>query len=467
MPFLGHKIKIAGKRVFILFILSFLVCSNAIGQQEGFIVSGTVWDKNTGAPVENVNISLKGSGRGTISNSLGVFQLRVKTLPFFLELSHVSYTTKIQSFEHKPLQDIQVFIEPKSELLSEITITSQKIDTLYADRIYSVLDYELLDEGILLLIFKSRLSRAELLLKDYSGNTLLRKDVLPMKPLTLFKDCLGEVHILAKDKAYQVLLEENKMWLYPPVSSNYFWEVMSSCKFKIGEKVYFEDFEFHNLIKKYYYVSTIDTSSHLLAIVGDEEKISFLKQNPENYQIGVDEKEQSLLGAFRGVKGDTSVLNQIRKMTEELRFNKMAYLSKIYAPAYPIKDSIAIFNHPGNVIEFYNTSDTLIGKTEIEYHHPDKKDKHSTLVYAFAKSSKWLQEIYVDQIQNKAYTLYQKINGTRDLMEINLKTGEVTYKLNIPFPYVQKIKVRDDNIYFVYKGYVESSKKKLFRQNIR
>lgn len=454
-------------RSLLLFVFFLSFHFGARSQEDGFSVSGTIWDSENGEPIENVNISLKNTKRGSTSNLIGQFSLDVNLLPFYLELSHIGYETKTVGFEGIPLQELNIYLHPKSESLSEVTITSQSVETLYADRFYSVLDYELLEEGIVLLIYKTKLSRAELLLQDYDGKHLLKKTILPMKPLALYKDCLGNVHILSRDKSYQVVIEEDKISLLPPYGLAYFTEVMAGCKFQIGNKVYFEEYEFYDLIKKIYYVSTEDTTSHLLAEIRDDDKLAFLNQNPENYALDVRGKELNLLSQVRGTAADLDILGSIRNMNEVLRFNEMAYLSTIYAPFYALKDSLAIFNHPKNMIEFYDTTDALIGTTEIDYHRTGEATKNSTLVYAFVKSSKWLEEIYVDEIRNRAYTLFQKINGTREVKEINLQTGEVSYRLNIPFSYVQKIKIRDDKVYFVYKGYGESQKKKLYRQKIR
>jgi len=448
-----------------LLIFLILICTLSYSQQARFTLSGSVSDKSSGEPIENVNIKIKGTNKGTVSNAMGQFTIKYARLPLILEFSHVSYTNENIRYEYSPLNDVSIEMEPKTEPLIGITVTSQKIDTLFIDDVYSVLDYELCDTGILLLIYKSRLSRSELLLQDYDGNKLMELKVLPMKPLTLYKDCLDEIHIITKSQTYQVNIGNEQLSLYDPYELEHFKEVMEGCLFKIGDKVYFEDYEFYDLIKKYYYVNTTDTSAHFLTSVEDEEKLGFLYDNPENFMLpskGV----EPVMDNMTGLPGDANVLAGIRNMTIELRFNKMAYMSKIFAPIYAINDTIGIFNHPEDQIEFYNSSDSLIGTTEIDYHHIEKKDPLSTVIYAFAKSTKWLQEIYIDEEKNSAYTIFQNLSGTKDLKEIDLQTGELTFKLNIPFPYVQKIKVRSDNVYFVYRGFGEGQKKKLFRQRI-
>jgi hypothetical protein len=81
-------------------------------------------------------------------------------------------------------------------------------------------------------------------------------------------------------------------------------------------------------------------------------------------------------------------------------------------------------------------------------------------------ASKWKKKVLVDKKRNKAFTLFQRINGTIDLYEINLTTGNITFRLNIPFPYVQKIQIQDGYLYYIYKGYGEGQLKKLFRQRL-
>jgi hypothetical protein len=425
-----------------------------------------VTDIDSGEPIENVNISVRNSNTGTITDELGWFQVWITRLPFSLEFSHISFEAKNIGFEHKPLQKLKVLMSRKSEPLSEVVITSHKTDTLYANRLYSVLDYELCEHGILLLIYKTRLSRSELLLLDYNGTILLDLKVLPMKPLGLFRDCLGEIHILSQDQAWQVSIQDTKMILYDPYAIDYFTEVMTGCRFKVGKKVYFEDFEYYDLIKKFYYVTTIDTSWHLLAVAADQDKIDFLRQNPENLNISQTEAELSLLARFNGTSNDKMTLDLIRNLDESRRFNKMAYLRRIYAPLFVLADSILIFDHPNNRIQFYDYSDSLIGETTINYHLSKGSDTLSEQSHAFLNPAKWKEEIWVDGKRNRAYTAFQHIDGTKDLKEIDLRTGVVTFKVNIPFPYVQKIKVRDGYLYYVYKGFGEYQNKKLFRQRI-
>ncbi len=449
-----------------LLLCGFLLLAGllAAAQEEGFYVTGRVTDDQTGEPIEFVNIVVSNTNSGTTTSELGEFILQVSQLPYELEFTHVAYETRKLRFEYRPLQPLKVQLTHKSEPLTGVTITSRRIDTLYADQIYSVLDYELCDRGVLLLIFRNRLSRAELLFQDFDGNTLSELSVLPMKPLSLYRDCLGEVHILSEDKAYQIAFTDQKMSLYDPYDLDYFAEVMVGCRFIIGARVFFEEVIHNELIKRFYMVNTLDTSSLLFAMTADEEKIAFMRDNM--VQAVSADKEAELLSKLNGTPNDAATLEQIRNSNVTARFIKMAYLSAIYAPLYAMGDSVVLFNHPRNVIQFFDTLGNKIGETPIKYHLQEENDPTGTMIYAFARREKWLKQVLVDKIRNKAYTTFRNLNGTWDLQEIDLATGEARFSQHIPFPFVQKLQIRDGYMFYLYRGYIQSEKKKLFRQRI-
>lgn len=453
IPFLG-----------IIFIFHFAIFG--LAQTTSFSITGFIYDDYTGEPVENVNISVSGENFGTTTGPLGKFRIKIDKLPFTLEFSHINFENKSIQYEHIPLQDLVIKLSSRAEQLSEITITSQKIDIIYEDEEYSVLDYELTDEGVLLLIFKNRLSRSELLYINYEGKEIAKLRVLPLKPLMLFKDCLDKTNILSKDYIRQVHFGDDKIELYKPVKIEHYKKIMGDCQFLLNDKLYFAVSSYYDLIKDYYYIDTADKSRHNFASVYDYSKMNFLENNPDNL-LYVDGMGGPLdINNLRGLPGDAAILNTIRNSNVTLRFNKMAYYSEIYAPVFSLGDSICIFNHPQDKILFYGLNDSLISQVEIDYHKVGKKTEMGTFFHAFAKPNKWLEEVYVDQQQHKAYTMFQNLSGTRDFKEINLAAGEVTFIMTIPFPYVQKIKIKDGSLFFVYKDWGVNPQKKLYRQKI-
>ena len=157
-------------RSFLLLTVIVLTGGLLFSQQSvPFKISGTVSDQSTDEPVENVHVIVKSQKQGTTTNDRGQFTLYISKLPFTLEFSHVSYDSDNLQFEYPPARNLEISLEKKTRLLDEVVIVNQKIDTVFKDDIYSVLDFKPIEQGILLLVYKARLSRSELRLLDFSG----------------------------------------------------------------------------------------------------------------------------------------------------------------------------------------------------------------------------------------------------------------------------------------------------------
>ena len=448
-------------RTAIQILLIFLSPLFGAGQATNFTISGSVTDRATEEPLSDVNIESSNNHTGTIADETGNFTLLLNTFPTTLVFTHIGYSTLKVNLETPPLGALNIRLSPKSTQLSSVTVTADKIDTIYRDNKYSVFDYELFDDGILLLIFKYKLSRSELLFKSYDGTERSKLTILPGKPLQLFLDCLGNAHILTRTRSFQIYFDSDAIKLMPGIDINDFKDVMGDCKFRVGNHLYFQKYGFQNLVSNYYSSDTASKSWNLFRTVADKDKMAFLDRNA-GY---VPEKELMIISAIPGDR-DGRIWRGYRNIEVQNRFNKMAYLSPIYAPMERFGDTICIFNHPDSLIEFYDMSNKLIFTTPIKYHLTKKQDLLRAFASAWAKQVKWDKSVIIDEQKRKLYTMFIRANGQKELREINIKTGETSLAMKIPFPYVEKIKVRDGYAYFIYKGWIETEKKKLFRQRI-
>ncbi|NOX47639.1 MAG: carboxypeptidase-like regulatory domain-containing protein [Chlorobi bacterium] len=447
---------------FVLFLIAIRL--SAFGQKTEILVKGAVYDNKTGEPLENVNIHFLESKAGAITDGLGRFSIYTQKLPAVLEISHIAYETKNISIKSIPLIDMEIKLEPKTSILPGVVITSEKIDTVFMDDEYAVLDYEIMDNGILMLVFRYNLLHSELLFTDFSGTEMIKLKILPAKPLQLFKDCLGTVHVISKNKAFQVYFQDDKVLLYEGVGIGKFHALMDDCKFGIRNKLYFSEKAFMELGQVFYYINTDDNQKHLLCTVFDEDKVDFFYQNPENLALFGDPLTDK--GDLMANGNDPAVIDRLRKNFEEAQFRKLAYLSPAYIPIFGMGDSVILFNHPKSQIELYDFQDSMVVKIPISYNGDNNTNKGLIPVGTFKREGKWLKEVYVDKLHKRAYTLFMKSNGNKEVKEINLRTGEVSSVIIIPFPYVKKIDVYNGFVYFIYKGWGENQRSKLFRQRL-
>ena len=90
-----------------------------------FTVTGVVRNKDDRKKLENVNVSVPGTNSGTVTNSDGLFSLKIKDAEIVrgLEVSHIGYlNTQISLKENKDLSTLTVWMIPAPNLLSEIVI---------------------------------------------------------------------------------------------------------------------------------------------------------------------------------------------------------------------------------------------------------------------------------------------------------------------------------------------------------
>lgn len=446
------------------FICVWVFIFNSYGQQAEIEIRGSVVDITTNAPLVNVNIKLKDKNLGAITNDLGQFYLISNKLPVTLVFSYVGYGNQEYSIEFEPLQPISIKLIPKTELLKGVVITTEKIDTVYRDKHFSVMDYELLTDGILLLIYRYTLNRSELLFKNYEGNNIASVNTLPGKPLRLFKDCLNNVHVLTKNKSYQLYFEKQKIILYPPTEIESLISIMQYCELLNNGKLYYHETGYLDLINIYYSIDTTNKKRINFHTVIDQDKLDFLAYNPENLSL-LNASFTPSLSDLKGLSTDGVLLDQIRNLEVELRFNQMAYFPAIYAPMLQLGDSIIIFNHPNSTIDFFNKQDSLISSVPINY-HVSANESFQGIISSVTRNDKWQEEVYIDEHTQKAYTSFLNLNGTKTIKQIDLQSGNLIRSIKIPFPYVEKIQIRNGFMYYIYKGWGESQKKKLFRQKL-
>lgn len=90
-----------------------------------FIITGVVRNKENKRKLENVNVSVPGTNIGTVTNSDGIFSLKIKDTESIrgLEISHIGFlNTQISLKEKKDSSGLTVWMIPAPNLLNEIVI---------------------------------------------------------------------------------------------------------------------------------------------------------------------------------------------------------------------------------------------------------------------------------------------------------------------------------------------------------
>lgn len=422
-----HQTLIFVSKLCLISFIYFFLVSNTFCQ-ETITIDGQVVDIITKKPIEGVNILIKEENTGTISNVDGFFSMQSRQKSVDLTISHVAYQTSNIRFNSKTDQKpLVILLTPKSYELTETIITAKR------QYKYSLLDFNFIDSAILILAKKHRNNSYALFLLDESFDTIARMNDLPeRKPEKLFKDCMGNCHLLFKDIAYQVFYSGKKLELKFPVSIDHFYGLMENCLFETNECLVFKRRSLNAFLHEYYSVRKDNHEVNDMIKTFEYEKanaltdeMQFIKRNP---------------GAFPSAAGKTLAILYAQKIAFKPSYN---FLEKI-------GDTVYYFDHGNNQLVVYSDRLDLLRQINISYH----------------QYKNWNSQLKIDKPASKAYGVYT--NGSKyEIHEINLQDGTTEVKQLIPLIYPEKLKINNGYIYFLYKeiGNVWS-KKELYRLKI-
>ncbi len=409
-------------------VLLLIACIFLTGLQvfcQSITVRGKVIDSETKLPLNHVAISLNGSLRGTEADSSGNFMMVLPEKVGILNFSIIGYEKKSVKIKNNSTDPFIIELERKQNTLSEIVISSSPIETVSKSKRYNVLDYDFYNDNILLITYVD-LKRAKLVLINQNFDTLGYK-AIPYEPSRLFKDCLGNIHVVCKDSLYQAYYDGKRLDLFTPKSIRDFESILLPCieqdslNFfliqKYGAKLIEEEFRpfySNNLGLNYFYVNKKTRIKQPLITIEDE-KMMIMSNDEAAFEK---RKEQSGL-----------------KTIGDRVFAETVIFKEIYAPLYNIKNNIYIFDYANSAIKYFGKANQLQQEVPITFH----------------KSLQFSREMQIDRKTWRVFALFES-NGITELKDINLSTGLINTSYKIPFPFVNHIKVQDNYIYFIRKG---------------
>ena len=397
---------IYNKHIIVLFILFSAIQTFA---QNSHVISGYVTDKETGKPIYNVNIREIKTTNGTNTDENGFFFIKTIKFPTVLEFSHVAYKSIKQECSNSASK--KIVLEKLIDSLPEINISAHHVINLVEKKFFDVVDYEFYNENILLLAYSYKDNiNPWLIMINNNGDTLFRSPV--KNDGNLYRDCLGNIHLVTKNLAYQIFIEDKQLHLLYPLDPDTFHVILDPCITEIHNKFFIKQWSLNNQVLSYSLVNATDSSKKTVKVISDKKALRMLFDRNRFYSMGVSAPSEA-----------------------DNRFEEMCFFDPVFAPLLKIKDKVAIFNFVDSKIELYNENGSSIKEIPVDFH----------------KIKGWQEEIISDEITGKAYAIF-KLNGLTTIREINLETGIPGNNITIPdFKYIQNMKVRAGYLYFLYR----------------
>ena len=439
---------------FLLVVLVlFLSLKSADGQVHYRFYYGTIFTAESRSPLSNVNISFEGSKLGSVTDQKGAFSFYIDTIPIFMIVSHLGFKTKRILLDGTS-NSMTIYMEREIRELKEVVISANRIEPFFEDEHYTLKDYEIDSGFVYLLVYRNRISKEELICRNLEGDTVARSGILSFAPISLFKDCLGYLHVIGTDSVFQVYRMDKILRMIHAVKMAKFNDVLANCLASTNRVLFFK--KMFNLDQgvQYYGIDRISKKRLVLAQVVDEQQVKMLRRNLEDIWSLISNQPDYFAQLNDMEREQVISRNELTRARKE--FNAWNFTHKIlYRPVkttlLKIGNFICIFNVPAKELEFFDTDGNFSYKLKINVD--------------IVKEGRWSGDIFLDENQSKVYTTFLKSTGT-GLYRIDLNTGDLHKILTLIHPYPQKIRIYKDQVYYMYDVLGDPDNKRLYRQNL-
>ncbi len=471
-PIFKSASKTGFMKLIYLTALCFAIHTIACSQTNPF--KGIIKDEQTLKPIQDVNIKVYGTTKGTSTGKDGSFSLTLNRTPAEMIFTCIGYETSTYEITSIPDKPVVFLLRPKSYILPEVDISSKKYSFIFRDNNYSVLDYEIMGDNILLLIFRYQLRKSELVLIGRSGDTLAISQLPEGPPDRLFKDFLNNVHYFSKtDNSYQCYYneEKKKIEFFNKILVDSLYALVSPFIFRMEDRLYFQEkiasgfgtaFGFYEKEPGKKYIRKC-LNERKIAESLDDQKFYNKWNNMlgRSYLLAPDDIESELAFDFSISRSEGGGFGK-----NEARAHQFEFYNMIYPVIKTGNDDIAFINFASDTIEMMNKNGRITHTAPVTFHkgYLSKVDPGNDVQLSNA-GWRWGSLIIVDEYSREVYTVFLR-NGMVKLQKIDLNTGNLNSGIVLPFPFPEKIEIYKGDAYFLVKSDGTNDKWKLVKCKI-
>ena len=416
------------KKLFLISSLLFL-CGMTLYAQNSVDIEVEIINDND-EPMQSVSARSENDYLLGVSDWRGELTLHSMNVGDVIYFSHVAY----HEMEHIITKDdiknksLTVKMFMKFYELPEVTIVENIPRVAYNNKVVSVADYEMNEQGIYLLAHRMR--NYSLLHLSYDFDTLAEIE-LPRKFDRFYKDVYDQIHVLSQDSAY---------WVGTMMRGDEYVGMILTMGIRI------EQFDYIH--------------AHVSAAT-DQVIITHLYSNrgQELFYFDIGENEEK--------KIDTTLLEHIRweegcMLMENVRkFGPMGWRGEaqvlfekpIYDPVFNMNNEIFVFNFEDNIINHYDNRAEKLNTFPLTFHKQNSWNNKVRLVEG------WNKKVLMDEHNSSFYAVFLN-QGVTTLKKIDVAHGTVSNSAVLGgFPFVEKLKIYNGKAYFLYANDYTNNKR--------
>lgn len=420
--------------------------------QKKMVISGVVTDAETNTALRDISVYIENQeGYKTLTNRLGKYYLSIsfseneQPVIVFKSALFDIYKYKLSKAEiRKYHQDtLELDVQLKWYTLPTAYVSAAP-DTVFGSKEISVSDFEFYEDHFVMLVYEKRLDKGSKVIYVDQDQRILSSFTVPDVAKEMYKDAMGKIHVVCEHKVYQVDIQDDVLHLFPLEKDFYERQVKPWVDTTGDGKIYYSNFVWYYPEFDYYAYDTKDTTFKKIYTVTDEPLMELYRAQYK-YVDGHDKVLAMNAEIQTGIDKEIWVAIWTG-------FPNSIYYHQLYAPMFIKEDTILIFDHYTNKMYRFNSENEPIDSIDISYHiASDKRD--------------WEELLLKDAETNAIFSVFLR-GGKYYLKELNTSTGEVKKVYRLTYKYPERLKVKDNYAYYIYRPFESPQKKFLYKERL-
>ena len=328
----------------------------------------------------------------------------------------------------------------RSMELDEIKISFSK-EIAYGDTRYFITDFHVGERGNYLLM--KRFSKY--IIYHLDGNMIPTSELtLHFRPTKLVRDCLGYLHVMARDSIHQLEIIDNKVVIWDSNPISFYKNHLKTCVGVNETGMIHGNYVNFNQTLVYYQQIKEKRSQKRIYNVEDS---THIRSTREDAMVMA---RDSYMQSLKSGEIDSAKLKAANKSFDQSIFFVRHAMRPIYNPLFVKNDTSYIFDHLNGKVALICDTGQYIRSIPIDYH----------------KERLWGRNVLFDRMHQRFYTLEKK-GGVHTYCMLSSGTFNVIRRVKInEHAYPEKVIIYGGYIYYLYKTDLEDNLNKLFRQRL-
>lgn len=366
-----------------------------------------------------------------------------------IEVSHPLYESKSSKYSTKSAQYSDTLVIPirmqslRIRTLGEVVIKPPGVpDTVFASDQLSVADFELLpNESIVLLTYPKQLKKGSQLIVQTNQQTIYQREVQDTA-VELLRDFKGTVHVVCRN-SIEALRFENNAIEEAKLSPKYFFNYVAPIVDTTSLKWYFSNFNKDYPAFSYFSFEREDSVYAKVTEIKDDLMMELYRSEYKWVDV------RTKLWA-KNKEMETGIDAEI--WVGANFFTQSIYYKELYAPLFERNDTLFVFDYYKDQLRKYDRAGDPIDTLPLLHHY-------------HAKKTGWKSQLIQDQSTGEIYALFDR-SGYSYLGRIDLTNAEIKETVRLTHRYIDKISLRDNFVFYVYRPFESAQKKFLYKERL-